>query len=290
MRDMSYDLAVWDGPKPATSAEATAEYERRMDALEEILGGSGEPGAPTGAINAFIDAALARFPELDDNSGPECPWASSPLADEAIGDLICFSLTFSGAELARDVLADIAYSKGLVCYDPQIEQMLPDAEAIPASTVSASAYAALAQHLQAEQGPREPRRFARLFKRKRKTSDASAHSPAGPGRATHRVALETGEMIDDPSENALFAFFENVESGRSGYLIVDDLRDPSGHTYAQSSRNRDGTYLVEYRAGGADRHFRTTAADMRAASALIAGWTLDVPGWHETATWEPVAF
>ncbi|RHW24204.1 hypothetical protein D0Z08_25700 [Nocardioides immobilis] len=108
--------------------------------------------------------------------------------------------------------------------------------------------------------------------------------------ATHRATLESGETIDDPSEDSLFLLFEDVESGRCGYVIVDDLRDSSGHTYAQSSRNGDGTYLVEYRAGGADRHFRTTVADMRAAHALMAGWAFDVQGWRETAAWEPVTF
>ena len=71
MRHMSYDLAVWDGPKPASNADASAEYERRMDAMEEALDGSGEPAASTERIKAFVEAALARFPELDDNSGPD---------------------------------------------------------------------------------------------------------------------------------------------------------------------------------------------------------------------------
>ncbi|HSX67605.1 hypothetical protein [Nocardioides sp.] len=287
---MSYDLAVWDGPKPASNADASAEYERRMDAMEEALDGSDEPAAPTERIKAFVEAALARFPELDDNSGPECPWASSPLEGEAVGDLIYLPMTFSGAEYARDVLAEIADSLGLVCFDPQIEQLLPDAQAVPAATVSASAYAALAQHLQAEKRSQESGWFSRLFKRKQQPFNASTRTTTGTIAATHRAELESGEVMNDPSDDGLFMLFDDLESGRSGYLIVDDLRDPSGHTYAQSSRNDDGTYLVEYRAGGADRHFRTTAPDMRAAHALIVGWTFDIQGWREAATWEPVTF
>jgi len=143
---MSYDLAVWIGPKPSSAAEADTEFARRMDAMEEALenGGAAEPPAP--AIRAFVEAALARYPELDDESGDDCPWASSPLIGEADGDLIYFSLTFSGAEYARDELASIASSLGLVCYDPQIERMLPDSAATPATEIRSWAEDALRQY------------------------------------------------------------------------------------------------------------------------------------------------
>ncbi|CAI9408375.1 hypothetical protein [Nocardioides sp. T2.26MG-1] len=141
---MSYDLAIWEGPKPGSQSEAIAEYERRMDAMEAALDDPGGPAPATPAIRAFIDAALTRFPELDDESGPECPWAASPLDGDAVGAMIYFPMTFSGAEFARDPLAEIADSLGLVCFDPQIEQLLPDPDATPASTVSGRAYEALA--------------------------------------------------------------------------------------------------------------------------------------------------
>lgn len=144
---MSYDLAIWDGPKPDSNAEAIAEFERRMEAMEEALD---EPASVSPAIRAFIDAALARFPELDENSGSECPWAMSPMDADAAGDLIYVPMTFSGAEYARAPLAEIADSLGLVCFDPQIDQMLPDPSATPASAIAASAYEALARHAQTQ--------------------------------------------------------------------------------------------------------------------------------------------
>lgn len=45
-------------------------------------------------------------------------------------------MTFSGAAYARDVLAEIADVHGLVCFDPQIQAMLPDPSATPASVIS----------------------------------------------------------------------------------------------------------------------------------------------------------
>lgn len=150
---MSYDLAVWMGPRPTTSEVAEATYERQMDLLEELLDSDAPAPAPDTGIVAFVEAALARYPELTELSGPECPWASAPLLDEAVGDFIHFPLTFAGAEFARDELAEIAASLGLVCYDPQIERLLPDNDAAPASKISAHAYAALGENRSGRSGP-----------------------------------------------------------------------------------------------------------------------------------------
>lgn len=126
---MSYDLAVWNGPRPASAAEAGVEYERRMEALYASLSDSAGRTPPSAPIRAFVDAVVARFPELDMDSGPECPWASAPLIDEAVGDIIYFPMTYSGAEFARDPVAEVAASLGLVCYDPQAEQLLAEVAA-----------------------------------------------------------------------------------------------------------------------------------------------------------------
>ncbi len=104
-----------------------------------------------------------------------------------------------------------------------------------------------------------------------------------------RAMAESGDTIDDPSEDALFMMLENIEAGEGTYLIVDSLRDSTNQTYAQTSRNDDGTYIVEYRAGGPHHHYGTVAPDMRAAHALITGWAFDIPGWRDSATWEPVS-
>jgi uncharacterized protein (DUF2249 family) len=104
-----------------------------------------------------------------------------------------------------------------------------------------------------------------------------------------RATAESGDVIDDPSEDALFMMFEDIEAGESTYLIVDALHDPTGQRYAQVSRNDDGTYVVEYRDGGPDRHFGTVAQDMRSAHALVTGWAFGLPSWRESADWRPVS-
>lgn len=96
-----------------------------MNLMESMLQEGDEPPQVAPEIVAFVEAALARYPDLDEASGDESPWASSPLMGEALEDLIYIPMTYSGAENARDVIVDIASSLGLVCYDPQAEQLLP---------------------------------------------------------------------------------------------------------------------------------------------------------------------
>lgn len=103
-----------------------------------------------------------------------------------------------------------------------------------------------------------------------------------------RATAESGDTINDPSEDALFRMFEDIEAGESTFLIVDCLRDATNQTYAQTSRNEDGTYIVEYRDGGPDHHYGTVAQNMRAAHALITGRAFGLPGWHDSASWVPV--
>ena len=84
---MSYDLAVWEGPRP--------------------------DGA----------AAEERYPE-DDVDPDASVWAVWPLMGNAVGDGILLPMTYPGARAARDAVAGIAATHGLVCFDPQTEELL----------------------------------------------------------------------------------------------------------------------------------------------------------------------
>jgi hypothetical protein len=97
-----------------------------------------------------------------------------------------------------------------------------------------------------------------------------------------RAAAESGDTVEDPSENALYMMLEDIEAGEGTYLIVGSLTDSTHQTYAQTSRNDDGTYIVEYRDGGPERHYGTIAQDMRTAHALITGWVFGIPGWRDS--------
>lgn len=118
---MSFDLAVWCGERPASDAAAAAVYEDLMDRME-----AGEfEMEPSPTIRAYVEALLARWPDIDEDAGEDSPWAVAPLMENAFGDAVYFPMVWSRADEASDFAARTAAEHGLVCYDPQRETLLP---------------------------------------------------------------------------------------------------------------------------------------------------------------------
>lgn len=119
---MSIDLAVWEGPEPASDKEAVATFQELYERYIEHEGGT----PPTESIAAYVNTLLARFPdltELDDEAVDDCPWAAGPLMDEASGPFLYFAMTRNkAAEEAWDFAVGAARAAGLVCFDPQSER------------------------------------------------------------------------------------------------------------------------------------------------------------------------
>jgi hypothetical protein len=100
-----------------------------------------------------------------------------------------------------------------------------------------------------------------------------------------RAISESGETLEDPSEDALFELLSEVDSGTAEFLIVERTSDPNGQTYVQTVRLGGGHYLVERRDGAPDRHFKTVALNMRDAHALLTGWAFGLTGWDRGHAW-----
>ena len=115
---MTFDLAVWEGERPATDEAAAEIYEQLMDRLEQ-----GELEPPTERIRTYIAALLARWPDIDQEGGEDSPWADSPLIENAFGSAIYFAMVWSRADEAGEFAARTAQQHGLVCYDPQSERL-----------------------------------------------------------------------------------------------------------------------------------------------------------------------
>jgi hypothetical protein len=133
---MSYDLAVWEGPAPASDTDAFATYRalieqwhERPDRAEEYMRRlRGEPtgSSATPAVSAYVDALLARWPDITDDAGEASPWSDGPLIANATGPLFYFGMVFSQAEEAVTFAVTVAREMGLVCFDPQAERLLTD--------------------------------------------------------------------------------------------------------------------------------------------------------------------
>ena len=103
-----------------------------------------------------------------------------------------------------------------------------------------------------------------------------------------RATSEFGDVVDDPSQDALLTMFQALEAGQGSFLIVESVADTTGQTFVQAARGGDGTYVVEYRQGSADQHFQTTAPDFHEAHALVTMWAFGLPGLHERASWQRI--
>jgi hypothetical protein len=113
---VSFDLAVWEGDRPSDDKAAALQYASLMDRME-----AEEFDEPTPRIRAYVEALLARWPDIDE--AEDSPWASSPLMGEARGPLVYFPMVWSRADEASAFAASLAHERGLVCFDPQAERL-----------------------------------------------------------------------------------------------------------------------------------------------------------------------
>jgi hypothetical protein len=93
MRNVSYDLAVWDGERPADDVAAAAQ----VDALYDRYMNSDVGAPPTPTIAAYARALVDRYPDIGTDAGEASPWTTGPWLDLARGPLVYFSIGWSGA-------------------------------------------------------------------------------------------------------------------------------------------------------------------------------------------------
>ncbi|MET8830133.1 hypothetical protein ABZX40_32460 [Streptomyces sp. NPDC004610] len=120
---MTYDLAVWEGERPADDKAAgdtfAALYDHYIDTVDDI------DHPPTDRIAAYVAALLDRWGDMDDDNDDTCPWSAGPLIDTATGPLVYFPMRWSMAEETSAHAAELAQSMDLVCFDPQRDRLRP---------------------------------------------------------------------------------------------------------------------------------------------------------------------
>jgi hypothetical protein len=116
---MSYDLAVWDGDRPATDEAALAAYLDLYDRYIDVE----ELAPPRPSIQRYVAALLERWPDLEIEE--RSPWSTGSLMGNASGPIIYFAMVYSQAREASAWAAEVADSHGLVCFDPQQRRLRP---------------------------------------------------------------------------------------------------------------------------------------------------------------------
>ncbi|WP_460072784.1 hypothetical protein [Streptomyces sp. YKOK-I1] len=118
---MSYDLAVWEGERPANDKIAgrifNDLYDRCLDSETQ------EP--PSERISAYVAALLEPWCDITEDSEGTSPWSVGPMIDGAGGPLIYFGMGWSMAEEASAYAANLADLMGLVCFDVQENRLRP---------------------------------------------------------------------------------------------------------------------------------------------------------------------
>jgi hypothetical protein len=118
---VSYDIAVWEGTRPASDEAALETYNDLWARYEDTE----EP--PSARIVSYIEELTAKYPDLDDLSDDEVddsPWADSPLRGNVMGPFFYFALVPSKADETVPFIAETAQRHELVCFDPQQEKLL----------------------------------------------------------------------------------------------------------------------------------------------------------------------
>ena len=118
---MSYDLAVWEGPRPKDDTAALETYLSLYDRYVD----TDETFEPTPAIRRYVEALLARWPDITTDDGEDSPWSGGPMIDNAAGPFFYFGMGGSQLDDASQFAAEVAAAHGLNCFDPQSEALRP---------------------------------------------------------------------------------------------------------------------------------------------------------------------
>ncbi|WP_406215410.1 hypothetical protein [Streptomyces canus] len=118
---MSYDLAVWEGERPADGKAAARIFRDLYD--HYIVTDVDHP--PSDLIATYVAGLLDRWCDLTEDEEETSPWSTGPLIGEASGPFIYFPMVYSMAEEASAFAASLAQSMGLVCFDPQHSMLRP---------------------------------------------------------------------------------------------------------------------------------------------------------------------
>ena len=115
---MSYDLAVWNGPRPPDDEAAGEVYDELTAWFDDDDDVEPEPATPP--IRAFLAELLERYPGLGTAGDEASPWAVGPEPGDVNGDFVYLTMTYSGAGRCLEWIVAAALRRGLVVYDPQV--------------------------------------------------------------------------------------------------------------------------------------------------------------------------
>jgi hypothetical protein len=91
-----------------------------------------------------------------------------------------------------------------------------------------------------------------------------------------RATDAAGETYDDPSEDALFMFMEDLEKPGASFL-VERVESGREDDFMRVTARSDGTYELE----GPRAERIGPVRSMRAVHEALTRWAFDLPDWQE---------
>ena len=126
---MGYQLAVWEGVRPATDDAGIEQFNSL--AHQHLVG---EPTEPTPAIRGFIDALTTVWTDdPNDRRWKTSPWKDAPLIEAASGPMVFLDLALRADIIISTVIASIAQDHGLVTLDLMVGMLRPVSEEVVAA-------------------------------------------------------------------------------------------------------------------------------------------------------------
>lgn len=122
---MSYDLSLWDGPKPRSAEHASELVDVWAEAEENIGPASNLPGGST-RLPAMLAELFAAVPDRDVTGNPNHPavWAAGYLPDEGKNGYTELNILSQHAERVVPLVDLLARKHGIMVYNPQDDDLL----------------------------------------------------------------------------------------------------------------------------------------------------------------------
>lgn len=112
--------------------------------------------------------------------------------------------------------------------------------------------------------------------------------PAEPPRVLPELVLATedGTQLAPPSLDDLSQTIRSLTQPENGFAILS-LED---EIYLQLLLEEDGTFLIEYREGSADRHYQCSEVDIEDAVRIVQDYAVGNEAWKLSLPWAKLQF
>lgn len=101
-----------------------------------------------------------------------------------------------------------------------------------------------------------------------------------------QITTDGGPEFSWVSDSALESILDAIEAGEFPWLTLGR----ADQLYAQTYRNDDGSWDVEFREGAPERHFHARTTDRTLVERFLWEWTLSRPGWRDLLPFKPMTF